>query len=77
MANILMTGTYAVKVSITLLTKDDEDNIIEVTHPMEALKKAGLEEFIASFSLTPFECTNIAYNSIGRVSRIEVKQLEI
>ena len=75
MANILMTGTYAVKVSITLL--DDEDNIIEVTHPMEALKKAGLEEFIASFSLTPFECTNIAYNSIGRVSRIEVKQLEI
>ena len=77
MVNILMTGIYAVKIDIILLTKDDDNNIIEVKHPMEALQKAGLDGFISSFSLTPFQYTNIEYNSLGRVSKIDVKQLEI
>lgn len=72
-----MTGNYTVKIDIILLTKDEEDNIIEVKHPMETLQKAGLEGFITNFSITPFKYTKIEYNNLGRVSKIEVKQLEI
>ena len=44
---------------------------------METLEKAGLEEFIKSFSITEFNLENIEYNSNGRISKILVKQLEI
>ncbi len=71
-----MTGMHAIKIDIILLTKDDKGEKVEVTHPMETLQRAGLEGFITNFSLTAFECTNIEYNSLGRISKIEVKQLE-
>jgi len=67
---------YAVKVELILLTKDDEGNIKEVTHPMEALEKAGLDGFISSFSLTAFKCEKLEYNKARRVSKIIVKQIE-
>ena len=74
--NISMTGMYAIKIDIILLTKNEKGEKVEVKHPMETLQKAGLEGFIASFSLTAFEYTNIEYNTLGRISKIEVKQLE-
>lgn len=67
---------YSVKVELTLLTKDDEGNLKEVVHPMEALEKAGLDGFISSFSLTAFKCEKIEYNEVHRVSKIIVKQME-
>ncbi len=70
-------GKYTVKIDIILLTRDVENNIIEVKHPMEDLQKAGLEGFITNFSLTPFKYTKIEYNNLGQVSKIEVRQLEI
>ncbi len=69
--------TYSVKVIITLLTKDEKEEIQEKTYQMEVLQRAGLDEFITNFSLTEFECTDIKYNDLGRVSEIMIKQLEI
>ena len=54
---------YCLKVELTLLSVDDKGETKEVIYPMEVLKKAGLDDFISSFSLVKFECTNIDYNS--------------
>lgn len=67
----------SIKVELTLLALDKEDNIQEVVYQMESLQNAGLDGFISNFGLTTFECTNIEYNSQGRVSKIFVKQTEI
>ncbi len=60
--NYIDDGKYCLRVEITLLGTNDEGEIYEVQRQMEALKKAGLEEFIASFSLTSFKCINVEYN---------------
>lgn len=75
--NYIEDDEFSIKVDLILLSKDDEGNINELKYPMETLEKAGLEEFIKSFSITEFNLENIEYNSIGRVSKILVKQLEI
>ena len=75
--NYIEDDNYSVKIELILLSQDDEGNIKEVKYPMETLAKAGLQEFIASFSLTEFKIENIEYNSFGRISKIVVKQLEI
>ena len=67
----------SVKVQITLLSSKDDGEVVEVTHQMETLEKAGLDKFIASFNLTEFKCTNADYNKEGRISKIYLKQLEI
>ena len=74
--NYQTNNIYVVKVELILLTKDDEGNPKEVTHPTESLEKAGLDGFISSFSLTEFQCEKIEYNNINRVSKIIVKQIE-
>lgn len=66
----------SIKVELTLLSSDENGELKEVVYPMETLQKAGLNEFLSSFGLTSFECTNIEYNSNNRVSKISVKQLE-
>lgn len=75
--NYLENDKTSVKVDITLLNTDKDNNIIEVTYPMERLQKVGLEGFIQNFSLIEFKCTEIEYNKQKRVSKIKVKQLEI
>ena len=75
--NYIEDEEFSIKVDLILLSKDDEGNIKEVKYPMETLEKAGLEEFIKSFSITEFNLENIEYNSNGRISKILVKQLEI
>ena len=77
MKDIIENEENSLKVDIILLSKDKEENIIEVKHPMENLEKAGLDGFISAFSLTNFKCENIEYNKIGRISKITLKQLEI
>ena len=67
----------SVKVELTLLALDKDENIQEVKYQMESLQKAGLNGFISSFGLTTFECTNIEYNLQGKISKIFVKQTEI
>lgn len=75
--NYIEDEEFSIKIELILLSQDDEGNIKEVVYPMETLVKAGLQEFIASFSLTEFKIDNIEYNSLGRISKITVKQLEI
>lgn len=75
--NYIEDDIYSIKIDLILLTQDDKGAVVEVKYPMETLEKAGLDGFIASFSLTEFKCENIEYNSAKRVSRIEVKQVEI
>lgn len=69
--------TNSINVEITLLSTDEKGEIHELKYPMEILEKSGLNTFIASFSLTKFECTAIQYNSLGKVSKIMLKQLEV
>ncbi len=75
--NYIENNTTSVKVEITLLSTDKDNNIKEVTYPMERLQKVGLDGFIQNFSLTKFKCTEVEYNKQRRVSKIKVKQLEI
>ena len=67
----------SIKVEIIFLSKDEEENIKEVTHQMESLEKVGLDNFIVSFGVTEFECTKLEYNSQGKVSKIYIKQIEL
>ena len=69
--------SLSVKAYIILLSKNDKGDIEEKTFPMEQLEKAGLDGFVTNFNLTPFEFSNIEYNSQKRVSKIIVKQLEL
>ena len=75
--NYIPNDENSLKIELILLTKDEKGEEKEVTYPMETLEKAGLDEFISSFSLTEFKITNIEENSIHRISKITVKQLEM
>ncbi|MCI9365486.1 MAG: hypothetical protein HFJ54_02470 [Clostridia bacterium] len=67
----------SVKIDITLLSKNEKEEIIELTYPMERLEKADLNKFVSSFGLTTFKCEKIEYNSKNKVSKISIKQLEL
>ena len=67
----------SVKVELTLLLLDEKEQIQEKVYQMESLQNAGLTGFISNFGLTTFECTNIDYNSNGKVKKIYLKQTEI
>ena len=66
-----------VAVEIIFITTDEKGNIIEKSTSMENLEKAGLDNFIASFSITEFECKEIQYNTNNRISKIIIRQTEI
>ncbi|MCI8519026.1 MAG: hypothetical protein HFJ51_02735 [Clostridia bacterium] len=75
--NYIDDNKFCIRIELILLAIDEDNNIKEVTYPMETLEKAGLDGFISSFSLTDFKYEKIEYNSENRVSKILVKQLEI
>ena len=75
--NFIDNNQKSVRIILTLLTTNSKGEILESVHPMEALEKRGLNDFISSFDKTSFECTDIEYNSLGRVSKIMLKQLEL
>lgn len=53
----------SLQVDLILLNLDKEGNVYEQTFKMEDLQKVGLDGFISSFSIVPFECTSIEYHS--------------
>jgi len=59
------------KIELILLTLDKDNEIKEVTYPMETLEKAGLDGFISGFSLTDFRLEKIDYNSENRGLKLE------
>jgi len=46
---------------------------IEITYPMEALERKGLDGFISSFSLTAFQNVNTKYNGIRKNFKSYIK----
>ena len=66
-----------IKVTIILLRTNDKGEITEMAYDMEQLEKAGLNQFVSGFGITNFVCTNLEYNTRGKISKIFVKQMEI
>lgn len=60
---------YCIKMELNMIT-------IDKTYQMEQIYNAGMTEFARNFNMITFECTNIEYNSNGRVSKIVFTQLE-
>ncbi len=59
---------YCVKVQIKLESAGEEEELIE--YDMETIASLGTERFVMNFNLLKFKCTEIIYNSYGRVSKI-------
>lgn len=62
---------YYIEVLIQL--KDEEEI---KTYDMETLNKLGIDRFVKNFNLSEFECTDISYNSQGRVNQLTFKICE-
>ena len=61
--NYIEDDNLSLKVEIILLSTDKDGNVNELKYPMESLQKRGLDDFIASFSITDFNLEDIEYNS--------------
>ena len=46
------------------------------TYEMENLEKLGIDRFVKNFNLEQFECSEITYNSVGRINKIVFKICE-
>ena len=66
-----------ISVEIIFIYTDEDENIIEKKSRMEELEKAGLNNFIARFSLTEFKFEKIEYNNQKRVKNVVIKQVEL
>lgn len=62
---------YCIKILIQL--KSDEEL---KTYEMENLEKLGIDRFVKNFNLEQFECSEITYNSVGRINKIVFKICE-
>lgn len=56
---------YCIKILIQL--KSDEEL---KTYEMENLEKLGIDRFVKNFNLEQFECSEITYNSVGRINKM-------
>ena len=65
-----------ITVEIIFIYTNDEGKLVEKKSNLEEIIKAGLNNFITSFSLTEFKMENIEYNSQNRVKNITIKQIE-
>ena len=63
-------------VRIEIIMKSVSDNTQTITYAMEDIYSLGMDRFVKNFNLLEFECTDIRYNSIGRVSKIKFKFAE-
>ena len=59
---------YCIKIEIKMLSSENED--LMITYGMETIDSLGTERFVRNFNLFEFKCTDIIYNSYGRVSKL-------
>lgn len=59
---------YCMKIEIKMLSTENEYKT--VTYDMETINSLGIERFVRNFNLLEFKCTEISYNSYGRVSKL-------
>lgn len=62
---------YCVRVEIMMRSISDATQIN--TYTMEDIYSLGIDRFVKNFNLLEFECQDISYNSVGRVSKIVFK----
>ena len=63
-------------VRIEVMMKSVSDNTQIITYAMEDIYSLGIDRFVKNFNLLEFECQDISYNSVGRVSKIIFKFAE-
>lgn len=59
---------YCIKILIQLKSEEELK-----TYEMENLEKLGIDRFVKNFNLEQFECSEITYNSVGRINKILFK----
>lgn len=59
---------YCVRVEVKMLSSENEH--IMITYAMETINSLGVERFVRNFNLLEFRCTDITYNSYGKVNKI-------
>ena len=57
---------YCVKIEIKMPNSEEEIS----TYDMETIATLGVERFVRNFNVLDFKCSNITYNSYGRVSKL-------
>lgn len=68
--NFINENKYYIEIELKMIT-------IDKNFSGQAIKKAGLSEFIKNFNLITFKCTKIEYHKeTGRVYKIILEQLE-
>lgn len=56
---------YCIKILIQLKSEEELKN-----YEMENLEKLGIDRFVKNFNLEQFECSEITYNSVGRINKM-------
>lgn len=59
---------YCIKILIQLKSEEELK-----TYEMENLEKLGIDRFVKNFNLEQFDCSEITYNSVGRINKIVFK----
>lgn len=59
---------YCIRIEIKMLSSENEYKTI--TYAMETINSLGIERFVRNFNLLEFKCTDITYNSYGRVNKL-------
>lgn len=62
---------YCIKILIQLKSEEELK-----TYEMENLEKLGIDRFVKNFNLEQFECSEITYNSVGRINKMVFKICE-
>ncbi len=71
--NYISDNDYSLKIELILLSTSEDGKVNEITYPMEALERKGLDGFISSFSLTAFQNVNTKYNGIRKNFKSYIK----
>lgn len=61
---------YYIQILIQLKEKTQDGEEEKTSYDMETIKSLGVDRFVKNFNLIEFDCTEITYNSIGRVRRV-------
>lgn len=66
--NYIDDDKYYMTVEIKLLSLDNEYKTI--TYAMETIVSLGTDRFVKNFNVSEFKCTDISYNSYGRIRKL-------
>lgn len=59
---------YCIRIEIKMISSENENRVI--TYSMETINSLEIDRFVKNFNLYEFKCSDISYNSYGRVSKM-------